>query len=237
MKKISILIFSLLLFVTFSYAQSLDEIIEKHHEAMGAKKLESVKALVIEMNMMMMGMQATSKISVKRPNKVYSESQVMGQNIVQASNGESYWMTDPRTGKYMDMPEGQAKQLLQNTQFLDGALWNYKKKGNKVELLGKETIDGNVYHKLKVYQADLDMAVDFLIDANTYLIKFQRAQVSQGGITADVETDIASYKSIEGIMFPEKIKINVNGAQQMSMDMTKVELNPQLPDSMFEKPE
>lgn len=232
MKKLVIILVVLVAQVTFVNAQNLDTILKKHYEATGTAKLAKVKTMYSEIEMSVMGMQMTGKTYLKRPGKIMTEVEMMGNPIKMGSDGTDFWMMNPMSGDPMSMPEDQKKQLLQQVDF-EGALWNYKAKGNTVKYLGTGEKEGKAYYKLDVTVKSMkDVKMVMYIDKETYLLTYQDAEV-QG---MEVTNKFLNYNEIDGIKFPTQFTTSSNGVEQMTVKIKNTEFNKEMADSMFSRP-
>lgn len=217
-----------------SFAQTVDEIVDKHIAALGgADKLKSVNSIVAERSLSVQGMEIPTVSTLVVGKAVRSESTVMGNSMVQAYDGTSAWMIRPTmmggTGEPEDMPADQLKQLKGQLDPF-GPLFNYKTKGNKVELVGKEKVDKKDNYHLKITTADGDV-MDQYIDANTYLLT--KTKASANG--QDVEISFSDYKDVEGV----KIAYTMDIANQMgnlAFLTNKIKINSTVDDAVFKRP-
>ncbi|WP_229236166.1 outer membrane lipoprotein-sorting protein [Emticicia sp. TH156] len=217
-----------------SFAQTVDEIVDKHIAALGgADKLKSVNTLYIERSLSVQGMEIPSTSTMVVNKAVRSESTVMGNSMVQAYDGTSAWMVRPTmmggTGEPEDMPAEQAKQLKGQLDPF-GPLFNYKEKGNKVELVGKEKVDKKDNYHLKVTSATGDV-VDQYIDATTYLLT--KTKASANGV--EVEISFSDYKDVDGIKFAYSMDM-VNQMGNLAFITNKIKINPPVDAAVFKKP-
>ncbi len=232
MKKIVIILVALIVQVSFVNAQDLDSILKKHYEATGTAKLAKVKTMYSEIEMSMMGMQMTGKTYLKRPGKIKTEVEMMGNTMKMGSDGKDFWALNPMTGEPMDMPEDQRTQLLQQIDF-EGALWNYKAKGNTVKYLGTAEKEGKGYYKLDVTVKSMkDVKMVMYIDKETYLLTYQDAKVQGMAVT----NKFLNYSEIDGIKFPTQFTTSSNGVEQMTVKIKNTAFNKEMADSMFVRP-
>ncbi|WP_229251088.1 outer membrane lipoprotein-sorting protein [Emticicia sp. BO119] len=216
------------------FAQTVDEIVDKHIAALGgADKLKSVNTMVAERSLSVQGMDIPNVSTLIVNKAVRSESTVMGNSMVQAFDGTSAWMIRPTmmggTGEPEDMPADQLKQLKGQLDPF-GPLFNYKEKGNKVELVGTEKVDKKDNYHLKVTTAGGDV-LDQYIDAATYLIT--KTKTSANG--QDVEISFSDYKDVDGI----KIAYTMDIANQMgnlAFITNKIKFNSSVDEKVFKKP-
>ncbi|GAB3779597.1 hypothetical protein GCM10028818_30410 [Spirosoma horti] len=218
-----------------AYAQTADEIIDKHVTALGGMdKLKGVSTLVTERSLSVQGMEIPSKTTIVVGKAMRSESSVMGNSMIQVVNGTTGWMLRPTmmqgTGEPEDMPADQLKQQMGQLDPF-GPLVNYKEKGNKVDLVGKEKVDGKDAYHLKVTTKE-GQTVDEYIDASTYLVsKVKMVMNGQEG-----EMGFSDYKDVEGIKFPNTMEIANPQMGTLTMVTTKLTINPKVDEAIFKKP-
>lgn len=217
-----------------SFAQTVDEIVDKHIAALGgADKLKSVTSIVAERSLSVQGMEIPTVSTLVVNKAVRTESTVMGNSMVQAFDGTSAWMIRPTmmggTGEPEDMPADQLKQLKGQLDPF-GPLFNYKEKGNKVELVGKEKVDKKDTYHLKVTTKDGE-ALDQYIDATTYLLT--KTKASANG--QDVEISFSDYKDVDGIKVAYAMDI-VNQMGNLAFLTNKIKVNSTIDEAVFKKP-
>ena len=224
----------LLLVTTFAaQAQDLNEILENYYRANGSEKMADVNTMKMTAVVNMQGMQMEQDLLFKRPKKMRSEMLIMGQDMTMIYDGETAYMKMPGSSNFSIMPKEQGAGLVKQSDF-DGALYNYEEKGNKVEYKGEESIDGQKYYLLQVTQKGLeDMPSIWLINASTYMLKYQRTKLNIQGMSMDGETEMVDYKDINGVKIPTKIVTRASGMQMMSMEVKDVEFNVEIEDSLF----
>ncbi|GAB3951175.1 hypothetical protein GCM10028805_30770 [Spirosoma harenae] len=215
-------------------AQTVDEIVDKHVAALGGMdKLNGVKTLYVERSLSVNGMAIPSKSTVLVGKAMRTESSVMGNSMVQVVNGTTGWMIRPAmmggTGDPEDMPADQVKQQLGQLDPF-GALVNYKDKGNKVELVGKEKSDGKDVYHLKVTTKE-GQTIDEYLDATTYLVS--KVGLAMNGQTGEIS--FSDYKDKDGIKFANTMEMNSpQGALTFSTE--KITVNGPVDESIFKKP-
>ncbi|MEA2489354.1 MAG: hypothetical protein QOH21_1146, partial [Acidobacteriota bacterium] len=184
MRKRNLLILAATMLVSVAlHAQTVDEILDKNAAARGGwDKLRALKSYRMTGKMTLGGgMEAPLTLVKSRPENVRMEFSVQGMTGVQAYDGSTGWMVMPFMGK--KEPEAISGDMLKDLQEqadFDGPMVDYKKKGNKVELLGKEEIEGTPAYKLKLTTKAGDETVVF-VDADSFLeIKMQAKRKMQG---------------------------------------------------------
>lgn len=222
-----------------AWAQTADEIIEKHLQAMGGKdKLKAVQSERITGKMVMgQGMEAPFTLEMSRPNKMRMEFTFQGMTGVQAFDGKTGWSVMPFMGKTDPeaMPEEEVKRMQEQSD-MDGLLLDYKEHGRTVELVGKEELEGTPVYKLKVTQKSGDV-FNVYIDAEQYLQLKQAGKTKVRGQEIESETIFGDFKKVDGLVFPHSIEQKAAGMPGgMVMTVSKIELNTGVTDSRFTMP-
>jgi outer membrane lipoprotein-sorting protein len=221
------------------WSQTADDIIAKNIQARGGPdKLKSVQSIKATATMAMgPGMEAPGVLIQKRGNLARLEFTVQGLTAVQAYDGKNAWQIMPFTGKKDPerMSADEAKEVEEMAD-IDGPLVDYKSKGNQVELLGKEKIEGTDAYKLKVSLKNGDVQTEY-IDADSFLEIKEETKRTVRGSEQVVESAIGDYKEVDGIVFPFAVESGVKGSpEKQKLTITKMELNLPVDDSIFKMP-
>ncbi len=233
------LLFTILL-CTFSLsAQTLDEIIAKNLQAHGgAAKLKAIQSLRIKGNFELAGMQAAFTQVYKRPMKLRLDAILQGVTLTQAYDGQTGWQIVPFTGQNTPgtMNDEDLKRIQEEADF-DGPLMDYKQKGNAVQLIGKEKVDGADTYHLRVTMKNGDIR-DLYLDATTFLTSKMTGKTVVQGAPTELETHVSDYREVEGVKFPFSIEQQSLDGQLPTQKVTfeKVELNVPVEDSFFKMP-
>jgi hypothetical protein len=239
--KASFLVFvSIILFGgSIAFAQTVDELINKNIEAHGGvEKLKSINSIKMSGKMSMAGgMEAPFTFQKKRPDKIKIEFVIQGMTGIQAYDGSTAWTLMPFTGNKdpQRMPEEERKDIIEQADF-DGPLVDYKAKGNVVEYMGKEDVEGTEAHKLKLTLKNGNVRYLFL-DPETGLEMKATAMIKREGVEASVDSFFGDYKEVNGIVFPFAIEQKIQGQPGPTFSVEKVDMDVDLADSLFVMPE
>ena len=238
-RKMYLAIVALALLVPSVWAQTVDEIIAKNIQARGGEeKLKSVHSLKSTGTMSLgEGVEAPGTLIQERPDKARLEFTVQGLTAVQAYDGTKAWEIMPFMGKKDAelMSADEAKEM-QETADIDGPLVDYKSKGNQVELLGKDKVEGTEVYKLKVTLKNGDVQTIY-IDADSFLEIQEDTERMVRGTERDIESTIGDYKEVNGIMFPFAEESGLKGGtEKQKLTISKIELNVPVDDSIFRMP-
>ena len=81
-----------------AYAQTVDEIVDKHVAALGGlDKLKGITTLIVERSLSVQGMEIPSKTTMVVNKSLRTESSVMGNSMIQVvdNGGATGWMLRP----------------------------------------------------------------------------------------------------------------------------------------------
>ncbi|MGH9857005.1 MAG: hypothetical protein ACRD4B_04075, partial [Acidobacteriota bacterium] len=220
-------------------AQTVDELINKNIEAHGGvEKLKSVNTVKMSGKMSMAGgIEAPFTFQKKRPDKIKIEFVIQGMTGIQAYDGSTAWTLMPFTGNKdpQKMPEEDRKDIIEQADF-DGPLVDYRAKGNVVEYVGKEDVEGTEAHKLKLTLKSGNVRYLFL-DPETGLEIKATAMIKREGVEASVDSFFGDYKEVDGIIFPFVIEQKIQGQPGPTFSVEKLDLDVDLEDSLFVMPE
>ncbi|MCP2604678.1 hypothetical protein NLC29_00785 [Candidatus Aminicenantes bacterium AH-873-B07] len=239
MKKRCVIIFSIsiILLFTLAYSQTVEEIISKNIETRGGlKKIKSIKTMKMTGKVFAAGFEMPMVLWAKRPNMSRMEAIFQDQKIIQAYDGEKAWQINPFMGSNepQEVKGLQAEDLKERSDF-DGPLIDYKKKGHKIEYLGKEDLEGTEVYKLKV-TLKTGKIIYIYLDTEYCIELKQSSTIDYQGTEYLVETIFGDYKEVDGIMIPHSIESRINGQTQAQITIEKVEFNIEIEDSIFKMP-
>ncbi|MGE5156354.1 MAG: hypothetical protein ACM3JP_02535, partial [Betaproteobacteria bacterium] len=184
MKRVLLLIASLALAAGTLSAQTADDIIARYQQAVGgAQRIAAVQTLRRTGTFYAGGgLEVPYVQESKRPNKVRSQLTLQGMTMIQAYDGKTGWRVNPFQGKKdaEAMGEDEMKGIIQDAEF-DDALFDYKAKGNTVQLLGTDEIEGSQVYKLQLTAADNGDVRTYYIDVdNNVPIKLEVKRTVRG---------------------------------------------------------
>lgn len=224
---------------SFTCSQTAEELVNKNLEAKGGmEKIKSAKTR--RMTGRVKGGRGRVAVFVQtnaRPELVRQTITMQGMTAIYAYDGSTGWQTQPFRGRKDPelMGEDSVRDLLLASDF-DGPLVDYAQKGNTIEYLGHDLVDGDDALRLRVTLKSGDI-IYYYLDPDTYLeIRKEMQQFIRGSVRERV-VDVGSYKPVDGVMYPfstsEGTKNNP-GAQMITIE--KIEVNLPVPDSDFAPP-
>lgn len=239
MKTIKMCILTLTAFITFTFckAQTADEIVSRHIEAIGGKdKLSQVTSIYMESATEVMGTEMATKTTVLNGKGYKNESDYNGQNIVQAVTDKGGWMINPFAGANdpAPLPDEQFKASEDQIYFPD-PLVNYAEHGAKVELVGQEKVSEVNAYKLKYTNKDNNETM-YYIDTSTYHVIQLVKKGEAMGQEVTVTVNFSDYQKTDfGLYMPNTTNIDM-GQFALKVNVKKVEVNKPVDASFFEMP-
>ncbi len=236
------LVLALSLFIG-NYAQiSADEIISNYFENTGGfdnwKKLEGLK-MTGKVNGQ--GMEIPIEILQLKDGRQYVKITIQGKQMMQGVfDGEVIWNTNFMTQKAEVMTTEDIENFKKNQSHdFPSALFNYKEKGYKVELLGDETMEGTVCYKLKLIQNPMlidgkeEATISFYyFDKDNFIPIAVESEIKSGPMKGQmIKSTMSDFEEFDGLYFPTSMT-QMGGP----VNFDKIELNPKVDASVFQMP-
>jgi hypothetical protein len=235
-------------------AQTPQKIIDDYlHAEGGTKTLANIRSVTMEGSLREDSTDASGSYSLitKAPNKFYSEIAIEPQHIVAAYNGMSAWKQASGEAPHT-LTGARATELEAVARYLNGRLTNAKKDRLAAKFAGVENVAGRPsYHVEFSLAPGVTRGVFF--DIQTHLIvreitpaspapKSSNAGEKAGDQSRETqssgaveETDYFDYKSVNGILEPNRIELYRDG-HVYQITMTRIEVNAPVRDSIFDFP-
>ncbi|HKQ98689.1 MAG TPA: hypothetical protein VJV75_12505 [Candidatus Polarisedimenticolia bacterium] len=217
---------------------SAEEIVAKYVAARGGlKKIRSVQSLR-ESGRMTTGAnrQAVVVRELKRPFKSRIEITSQGTTAVVASNGTKGWRMSPFEGDTAPvvLPAEAVQEAIEQAD-IEGPLVDWKAKGHRIELAGRETVGTHDAFKIKMTLKSGGTRYEY-IDAKTFDRVRADSTRTLKGVPTRVTMTFDGYKKTAGLAFPRTVTVDIEGRPQtMRVMVDKVEVNPAIPDDRFEQ--
>jgi hypothetical protein len=211
-----------------AFGQTADELVQKNIQAKGGiEKIKAIQSVRVKARMIGGGgFTAAVGQENQRPNLLRETFSLQGMTAITAYDGTTGWQIQP-FGGHKD-PQLMGEDDVHDLEFdmdFDGPLVDYKEKGNTVEFMGHDTVDGDDALRLKVTLKNGDIVYYFL-DPDTFLEIRREVQEFIRGSVRESVTEYGSYKPVAGVMFPFSISqgSKANPAEQTTT-IEKIEAN------------
>ena len=236
----NLFVLTVILFTSFTAsAQTADEIINKYFENIGGKeKLSKINGFKMNLVSNYNGMEIPVEIFNDNAGKMYVKINFQGKEITQlAFDGKTGWSTNFMTMKAEKLDSETTENMLIQINDFPDPFYNYKNKGYKVELLGKETKEGTECFKIKLTKTPISVAgkkeeniVFYYFDTENYVPIMTESEVKEGPNKGQMSTSTMSdYQEVEGMFFP--FTINQGG---QAMIVKSIAINPTVDAKVFE---
>ncbi|MGH7656327.1 MAG: VPS10 domain-containing protein [Gemmatimonadaceae bacterium] len=186
------------------------------------------------------GFEAEVAYENKRPNKVREELTFGGMTGATSFDGKTGWKIEPWAGKRdaESLGEDETRGIIEDAEF-DDPLFDYRRRGNTVELIGTDQVEGTAVYKLKVTLASNgDVRTYYLDQESCVPIKYDVRRTVRGAVHT-FEVELGDYKPVQGVLFPFSFAIGDIGsssANKQQYSWERITLNANLDDSRFSRP-
>ncbi len=221
--------------LSFSFAQSADEIISKHVAAIGgADNWKKVNSIVTSGSMSMQGTEISLTRTVVHNTGFKNEISLMGMSGYQILTPTEGWNFMPFNGQTSaeamtadDVKEGQ------NDLDAQGAVVDYASKGHSAEYLGKEDVDGTECHKVKLTYKTGKTETMFFDPSSFYLVKSIATQKANGQ-EFEMTTSYSNYEKLpEGIVIAKSMSLPLGPGANADFSVSKIEVNKTIDPATF----
>jgi outer membrane lipoprotein-sorting protein len=233
---------------TASYGQTADEIISKYFENTGGlEKWKTVQGTKAIAKVNQGGMEIPLSIVNLKDGRQMTVITFQGKDIKQGVfDGTTLW-----SHNFMNMKaEKSDAESTENFKTNLGsdfptAFMNYKERGYKVELLGKETIDGTQTFKIKLTKKPIkidgqpkDNIEFYYFDTENFVPLVVESEINSGPAKGKIgQGKMSDYQDVGGLLFPFSLAQGLKGEGPMQpLTITKIELNPTVEDKDFAFP-
>jgi CubicO group peptidase (beta-lactamase class C family) len=219
-------------------SDELNELIEKNINARGGyEKLKAVKSLKITAKLVQPGRETPVILTIKRPNFVHGEVLFPSPMICGYDGKTAWWFNQARFSEPQILPAEEALDFTRHADFGD-LFVDYEQKGQKIELIGIEDLDGQKAHKLKIPSQNGIIRYVYL-DAENFL-NVKESYTSKNEKDFGMDVIYKDFRAINGVMFP--FYHNITGEHLSNNWMLKtiierIEMNADIDDSIFKMPQ
>jgi hypothetical protein len=227
-RNLSLAILSLASSALFS--QNLEEIVKKHIEAIGGKEnWAKVKSIKMESTVKANG--ADVKVTIYQVDKKAMRQNIalMGMEGYSILTNTEGWVYMPFQGQ--TKPEAMTADDVKKSQdglSIQDDFITYKELGKKLQLIGKDDVDGTECFKLKMTDKDKSETTYYIDPSNYYVIK-ETNKMTMDGKEMENSTTYSNYKKLpEGIVFAYTI-----GGGWGNSEITALTINPKIEESLF----
>lgn len=219
--------------------QTAEELVAKNLQARGGiEKIKSIKSYRLRATYQQGTLSAGFGQDAVAPNLLRQSFTLQGMTQTQAYDGSTGWQISPFQGRKDPelLGEDDLRDLVETADFY-GPLVDYREKGNSVEYMGHDTVDGDDAYRLKVTLKNGDIIYYFL-DPDTYLeIRTETTQFIRGSVKESF-SEFGAYKQVAGVYYPFSIESGrkQNPGDRNRVMVEKIEPNVELAPAEFKMP-
>ena len=214
---------------------TVDDILLGYYKAASLDKLQKVTAIVASGTIVKQD-RMPIKILRMRPGRFLQIYDVADITCYSGYDGTTAWMRVPYTGnpKPQLMPDDAAKDVRIKADF-DGLLFQWKSKGEQIELSVSDTIGNELAYKLKLTRKDGGIEYYSIAKKSGLLLKREYTRTIRGK-EVKMEVFYRDYKDVEGIPFAFTVENLMGGQPNNTIVFESIVLNGQLDSKLFEMP-
>jgi outer membrane lipoprotein-sorting protein len=234
------LIFTLLVMASafISQAQTADEIIAKYFENTGGiAKWKALQGIKMSAKVNQGGMEIPLVITQLKDGRQATKITFQGKDVMQGVfDGTTLWSHNFMNMK-AEKSDAEATENFKKDigEFPDPFL-TYKERGLKVELLGKETVDGTETFKIKLTKKPIKVdgketenIVFYYFDAENFVPLMMESEVKSGPAKGQIsQNKMSDYQDVKGLMMPFSMAQGVKGGGSQPLTISTIELDPKV---------
>jgi hypothetical protein len=223
---------------------SLDDVIARNTEATGGRAaLEAVKAIAVDLHIVDPGFEVDGSYQAARPGQMRIDVNANGKAVyVEAFDGKRAWQWKGQGPTTVEESPTATAALRRGIEF-PGKLYGLHElagRGHKLELAGREKIDGIDYYAIKATLND-GFNATFYIDPNTWLITRRRdvrpLHVDIDPTPTTIEHRSSDFRKVNGVMYAfhsEEIDLQTGKVLETTA-VKEIRVNPAIDPAIFSK--
>jgi photosystem II stability/assembly factor-like uncharacterized protein len=225
-----------------AHAMTVDEIVSRNIAARGgADRMHAIQSIRATGKSRYgdgdFTLELTSAWLTTRSGRTRTEDSFQGLTGVDAYDGREAWRTEPWEGRRdpFRLSADETKRMAHEAD-IDGPLVDWQQKGNRVEYLGTENIDGSQAHKLRVTRKDGDWEITWL-DPDAFLEIRAETHSFVRGVERVSVTDFGDYEQVAGVWMAFAFDSGPKGQPRHSHTrVERIEVNVPVDESLFAFP-
>lgn len=222
---------------------ALDEVIERNTNAMGGQAaIEAVKSIQVDLHIVDPGFEVDGIYRAARPGRMRIDVRMKGRHVfTEAFTGQHGWEWSGK-GEQATASD-KATAALRHGVELPGKLFGLhelKERGYRLELIGREKVDGINYHVLRLTLDD-GYTTTLYVDPKTWLITrrrdFRPLHVDIDPTPTTIEQRSSDFREVSGVQFAfANTEIDLKTGKVLeTTKVNKIDVNPAIDPSIFEK--
>lgn len=182
-------------------AQTLEQVLSNHYNAMGEEILADIRSVEMEvLERTVVGNERLYKVAKKRPNKIRKETVVHEMSYMELYDGTQGMIVESWNEDSIREPSPQEQALLEIESAIGSPLKLAETDGHELELLGVEPIADKKYSVLRMTFYE-NYFVDFYIDQSSQLI-YKYVTYKDLSTEVDFQYFYKDFKRLGGFVLP-----------------------------------
>ncbi|MFT5859952.1 MAG: outer membrane lipoprotein-sorting protein [Flavobacteriaceae bacterium] len=247
MKKI-LLSIAVMSISAMSMAQdaTVESILDTYFENTGGRDAwNALEGYKMTAGVSMQGMDIPLEIYSMKDGRAITTFSVMGMDLAQdAFDGEVAWGTNFQSMSAEKSDSEQTENVKRESKDYPDPFLNYEENGYSVELMENENVDGIDCFVLKltkgttlVDEEEMENISYFYFDTENYVPVQIKQEMLSGEMAGEMSvTTFSDYQEVDGLYFPFSITQGLEDGEGQTVEITEVELNPEVEDSLFAFP-
>jgi hypothetical protein len=188
--------------------QTIDDVIERNTQAIGGRAaIEAVNSIEVDLHIVDPGFEVDGKYLAARPGRMRIDVMAGGKHVfTEAFDGDRGWQWKGEwTAIQGESPKATA--ALRHGVELPGKLFGLhelRPRGHRVDLAGREKIDGTDYYALRITLND-GYATRLYVDPKSWLITrrrdFRPLHVDVDPTPTTIESRFSDFRKVNGVLF------------------------------------
>lgn len=224
---------------------SLAEVVERHTAAIGGEAaLDSVRSLRVELRIVEPDFTVDGVYRAVRGGRMRIDVYAGGERVfTEALDGGRAWQMGADSASLRQADERATAALWHGTQFPGNllSLRDMEAQGHRLELVGRDTLDGVAYHVLRLTLSDA-FATDWYVHPETWLIERRRdvraLHPDLDPTERRIETRWEDFRPVTGVLRPFRSwQVDLEtGDTLQRVRVERIVVNPEIPDDVFRAP-
>jgi hypothetical protein len=223
-----------------AWAQTADELVTRNLAARGgANKLRAIRTMKLTGTLSFGDTTSPISVQARRPSQIREDFKVQGNDVTRAYDGTTGWQSEKAGDqtKAEALTAGDADNIREEAEnAIEGPLLDYVRKGSKLKVLGRDTVDGKAVYKLKI-TTHMGTSITQFLDAATYLEIHEEIERTVDGKLVMIVEDVRDYRDVGGVKFAHRfISGTKDNPHATTLQIEKMQLDVPIDASVFTMP-
>ena len=213
-----------------------DEVVARYLQAHGGLAAwDALHTLEVKGTFTEFSEEAPFTLRRRRPAAYRFETRMLGSDVVEAFDDGAGWNRNPLGGFdwALAMTPDETTAAWTEAEF-DSPLVRWREKGHKVELAGRDDLDGRPVYRLEVTRQD-GARESWLLDAETFLEAGRIAPVVDFGAPFVQKIYYSDFRPVAGVMFPFHVEAEFFIRYRVTQ-IDSIAVDPPLDPALFVRP-